>query len=69
METDHSQRQLLNDVVFMATVGMHPILVHGGGKSISNAMAQAGIEPQFVQGRRYTDQRTITIAEHVLVNR
>ncbi|MCF7958778.1 MAG: acetylglutamate kinase [Phycisphaerae bacterium] len=68
METDHSQRQLLNDVVFMAAVGMHPILVHGGGKSISNAMTKAGIEPQFIQGRRYSDQRTIAIAEHVLVN-
>ncbi len=68
METDHSQRQLLNDVVFMATVGMQPILVHGGGKSISAAMNQAGIEPQFIQGRRYTDERTLAIAEHVLVN-
>jgi len=68
METDHSQRELLTDVVFMATVGMQPILVHGGGKNISAAMTQAGIEPQFVQGRRYTDQRTLAIAEHVLVN-
>jgi len=67
METDHSQRELLTDVVFMATVGMHPILVHGGGKSISSAMTEAGIEPQFIQGRRYTDERTLAIAEHVLV--
>ena len=68
METDHQQRQLLNDVVFMATVGMRPILVHGGGKSINAAMSKAGIEPQFVHGRRYTDERTLAIAEHVLVN-
>lgn len=68
METDHSQRDLLTDVVFMATVGIQPILVHGGGKSINAAMAQSGIEPQFVQGRRYTDERTLTIVEHVLVN-
>ena len=67
METDQTQRELLNDVVFMATVGMHPILVHGGGKSISAAMTQAGIEPNFVQGLRYTDERTLAIAEHVLV--
>jgi acetylglutamate kinase len=67
METDQAQRELLTDVVFMATVGMQPILVHGGGKSISAAMSQAGIEPQFVQGRRYTDERTLAIAEHVLV--
>jgi len=68
METDQSQRELLTDIVFMATVGMQPILVHGGGKSISTAMKKAGIEPQFVQGRRYTDERTLAIAEHVLVN-
>jgi len=68
METDQSQRELLTDVAFMAAVGMQPILVHGGGKSISAAMARAGLEPQFVQGRRYTDERTLAIAEHVLVN-
>jgi acetylglutamate kinase len=68
METDQTQRELLTDVVFMATVGMQPILVHGGGKSISAAMQDAGIEPQFVQGRRYTDERVLAIAEHVLVN-
>ncbi len=68
MEHDHSQRAVLTDIVFMATVGMQPILVHGGGKSISAAMTQAGIKPNFVQGLRYTDQRTLAIAEHVLVN-
>jgi len=68
METDQSQRELLKDVVFMATVGMQPILVHGGGKSISAAMKKAGLEPMFVQGRRYTDERTLAIAEHGRVN-
>jgi len=68
METDQSQKELLRDVVFMATVGMQPILVHGGGKSISAAMQKARIEPEFVQGRRYTDERTLAIVEHVLVN-
>jgi len=68
IEQNPCQRDLLTDVVFMATVGMQPILVHGGGKSISTAMQKAGIEPQFVQGHRYTDERTLTIAEHVLVN-
>ncbi|MBN2377410.1 MAG: acetylglutamate kinase, partial [Sedimentisphaerales bacterium] len=68
METDQSQRELMKNVVFMATVGMQPILVHGGGKSINAAMKQAGIEPNFVQGHRYTDERTLSIVEHVLVN-
>ncbi|MBN1846800.1 MAG: acetylglutamate kinase [Sedimentisphaerales bacterium] len=68
MEHDQSQRELLTDVVFMATVGMQPVLIHGGGKSINEAMQKAGIEPQFVQGIRYTDSRTLSIVEHVLVN-
>lgn len=58
---------LLTDVVFMATVGMKPILVHGGGKAISSAMAQEGIEARFVEGRRYTDDATLRIASRVLI--
>ncbi len=57
---------LLVDVVFMAAVGMRPVIVHGGGKAISAAMAEAGITPRFVMGRRYTDQETLRIAAGVL---
>lgn len=63
------QKKLLTDVAFMATVGIEPIIVHGGGKAITKAMNQAGLEPVWVQGRRYTDERTLTIAEHVLVHK
>lgn len=62
------QKKLLTDIVFMATVGMRPIIVHGGGKAITKAMSQAGLEPLWVHGRRYTDQRTLAIAEHTLVH-
>ena len=61
------QKKLLTDIAFMSTVGMQPIIVHGGGKAITKAMAEAGLEPVWVQGRRYTDQRTLAIAEHTLV--
>lgn len=63
------QKKLLTDIAFMATVGMQPIIVHGGGKAITKAMNDAGLEPVWVQGRRYTDERTLTIAEHVLVHK
>ena len=59
---------MLTDVVFMSTVGMYPVIVHGGGKAISSAMEARGLEVQFVQGRRYTDQRSLTVVEHVLCN-
>jgi len=62
------QKKLLTDVVFMATVGIHPILIHGGGKAITKAMSESGLEPQWVNGRRYTDERTMAIVEHVLVH-
>lgn len=68
MDEPEHLRAVIGDVCFMAAVGMKPIIVHGGGKAISEQMAQAGIEAQFVQGRRYTDERTLAIAEHVLVN-
>ncbi|MHC5083114.1 MAG: acetylglutamate kinase [Planctomycetota bacterium] len=63
------QKKLLTDVVFMSIVGMRPILVHGGGKAITSAMSQAGLEPVWVHGRRYTDERTLAIAEHTLVHK
>ncbi len=63
------QKKLVADVAFMATVGMRPIIVHGGGKAITRAMNEAGLEPVWVQGRRYTDERTLTIAEHTLVHK
>jgi len=69
MDDPQAERNILTDVVFMATVGMQPIVVHGGGKEISQALAEAGFQTRFVQGRRYTDQRTLDIAEHVLCSR
>ena len=63
------QKELLTDIAFMSTVGIRPIIVHGGGKAITKAMNDAGLEATWVQGRRYTDERTLTIAEHTLVNK
>ncbi len=68
MDDEHALSDLLSDIVFMNYVGMQPILVHGGGKAINQAMEVAGLVPQMVQGRRYTDERTLAIAEHVLCN-
>ena len=68
MEDPETLRALLVDVVFMQTVGLRPVVVHGGGKAISSAMQRAGLEPRFVQGRRYTDQATLDIAVDVLID-
>ena len=66
MDDPEAMQNILTDVVFMNFVGMRPVLIHGGGKAINQAMEERGLEVQFVQGRRYTDQRTLTVVEHVL---
>ncbi|MDC0274244.1 acetylglutamate kinase, partial [Planctomycetaceae bacterium] len=66
LEETEAVKAFLTDVIFMSSVGMKPILIHGGGKAISKAMTDAGIEPRFVQGRRYTDDKAIDIVANVL---
>ena len=68
MDDEQALSALLNDIVFMNYVGMQPVLVHGGGKAINQRMETAGLTPQMVQGRRYTDERTLALAEQVLCN-
>lgn len=65
-EDQDAVRKVLTDIIFMETVGMRPILVHGGGKAISRAMQESGTESRFVHGRRYTDENTIEIVSRVL---
>ena len=57
---------LLRDIVFMEVAGINPVVVHGGGKAISKAMNEAGLEAKFVGGLRVTDDKTISIVERVL---
>ncbi len=67
MEEPEALKATLQDVVFMETVGMRPILVHGGGRPIDRAMAAAGLKTRKVQGRRYTDEQTLEIVVRVLL--
>ena len=60
---------ILRDVVFMHTVGMLPVIVHGGGGMISGMMRKRGLQPRFVEGLRVTDRETIAVVEEALVNR
>jgi acetylglutamate kinase len=68
MEDADVLRATLQDVVFMETVGMRPVLVHGGGKAIDRAMDLAGIKPRKILGRRYTDDATLAIVTRVLLH-
>lgn len=66
LEDANSILHLLLDVIFMETVGMKPVIVHGGGPSINRAMEQANLKPQWVKGRRVTDEATLALVEQVL---
>ncbi|XHX78888.1 MAG: acetylglutamate kinase [Stenomitos frigidus ULC029] len=61
--------KVIRDVVFMACVGLRPIVVHGGGPEINTWLDKLGIEPQFKNGLRVTDAATMDVVEMVLVGR
>ena len=56
----------LKDVVFLEAVGINPVIVHGGGKAISKAMTESGLQAKFINGMRVTDDETIKIVEETL---
>jgi acetylglutamate kinase len=57
---------LLRDIVFLEVVGINPVVVHGGGKAISQAMREAGLEARFVGGLRVTSAEAVAIVERTL---
>lgn len=66
LEDSTSMQHLLLDVIFMETVGLRPVVVHGGGKAITQAMADEGVEPEWIRGRRVTDAESLKVVERVL---
>lgn len=59
-------KHVIEDAVLLKLVGFKPVIVHGGGKEISNWMRKTGIEPAFIDGLRVTDAETLELAEMVL---
>ena len=57
------------DVVLMRSVGLRPVVVHGGGPQISDLMERLGMQPEFREGQRVTDAETVDIARMVLVGK
>ncbi len=66
MVDDSLKRSVIEDVTLLKLVGFKPIIVHGGGKEISQWAAKFGMEPKFVSGLRVTDAPMMEIAEMVL---
>ena len=67
MVDEDLKRSVCQDVALLHYVGMRPVVVHGGGKKISEVMNKLGLEPQFIEGLRVTDDATMEVAEMVLV--
>lgn len=68
MEDTAALRGVLRDIVFMECAGMRPLLVHGGGKAISARLKQELVETRFINGLRYTCEKTIRVVDDVLHN-
>ena len=66
MEDEQVIERFLRDVVFLEAVGINPVLIHGGGKAITQRMRDAGQKARFVNGLRVTDEQAIHIVEEVL---
>jgi len=66
MEDPSQVERLLGDIVFLEAVGINPVVIHGGGKAITQAMREAGLQARFVNGLRITDEASIRIVEATL---
>ena len=66
MVDEELKKQVIEDVTLLKLVGFKPIIVHGGGKEISNMVKRLGMEPKFINGLRVTDEETMEVAEMVL---
>ncbi len=66
MIDERLKAQVMQDIVLLRTVGIKPVLVHGGGKEVSEVMQRMGLQPRFTGGLRVTDAETMEIVEMVL---
>lgn len=66
MTDDEADDTVLKDIVFMESVGINPVIVHGGGPAINRRLKELGVESRRVNGLRVTDKATMRVVEEVL---
>ncbi len=69
MINEELKETIVEDIALLKLIGANPIVVHGGGPDITNALKNANIETKFINGLRYTDKETMRIAQMVLVGK
>ncbi|MCL2226060.1 MAG: acetylglutamate kinase [Oscillospiraceae bacterium] len=57
---------VIEDIILLQLVGIHAVLVHGGGPEINEMLDRLGIEPRFINGLRYTDSETMEVVQGIL---
>lgn len=66
MGDDAAMAEFARDIVLMKQVGVHPVVVHGGGPMINEMLSKLGIKSEFVRGKRVTDKATVEVVEMIL---
>ena len=66
MIEEHLKQNFAQDIVLLQSLGMLPVIVHGGGPEVSKAMEQLGQEVSFIDGLRVTSSENLKVAEMVL---
>jgi len=69
MEEERMKRSFALDLVLLKYIGIHPVVVHGGGPQIGEMLTKIGKKTQFVEGMRVTDAETMDVVEMVLVGK
>jgi acetylglutamate kinase len=69
MVDDHLKRSFAKDMILLKAIGLHPVVVHGGGPQIGETLKKMGKESRFYQGMRITDHETMDVVEMVLVGK
>ena len=69
MVSDALRQAVISDIILLHLVGIHVVVVHGGGPEISEMLKKLGKESKFVDGLRYTDEETMDVVQQVLCGR
>ncbi len=69
MINDELKNSVMEDITLLKFIGLNPIVVHGGGPDISKALNDLGVKSEFVNGLRVTDEKTMGVAQQVLIGK
>ncbi len=69
MINEELKNQVIEDIILLKFIGLNPIVVHGGGPDISQALNEKGVESKFINGLRVTDEETVKVAQQVLIGK